>query len=84
MGARKKQITIETDEVTIIRRHRTQRAWCRECNCQVEVVGTEEAGVLAGMTQRALRNCGQSQGWHLSQAGDGTLLVCVKSLLRTM
>jgi hypothetical protein len=78
------QITIQTDEVTIIRRRHTRQAWCRECAHEVEVVGIEEAGVLAGMTHLALRNCAQAQGWHLSDAGDGTLLVCLKSLLKTM
>jgi hypothetical protein len=84
VGARRMRITIETDEVTIIRRLHPRHTWCRECACEVEVVGMEEAGVLAGMTERALRNCAQSQGWHLSQAGDGTLLVCLKSLLKTL
>jgi hypothetical protein len=84
VGTRRMRITIETDEVTIIRRCHPRHAWCRECACEVEVVGMEEAGVLAGMTERALRNCAQSQGWHLSDAGDGALLVCLKSLLKTM
>jgi len=78
------QITIETDEVTIVRRRHPRRTWCRECACEAEVVGMGEAGVLAGMTERALRNCAESQGWHLSDAGDGTLLVCLKSLLKTI
>ena len=81
---RRMQITIETDEVTIIRRRHARHVWCRECACEVEVVGMEEAGVLAGITPQALRNCGQSQEWHLSQASDGTLLVCLTSLLKTM
>ena len=84
MSARRMQITIETDEVTIIRRRHPRHTWCPECACEVEVVGMEEAGVRAGMTERALRNCAQSQGWHLSDAGDGTLLVCLKSLLKTL
>jgi hypothetical protein len=81
MSARRMQITIETDEVTIIRRRHPRNTCCRECACEVEVVGMEEAGVLAGMTERALRNCAQSQGWHLSDAGDGALLVCLKSTM---
>ena len=84
MGTRRMQITIETDEVTIIRRRHARHVWCRECACEVEVVGMEEAGVLAAITEQALRNCAQSQGWHLSDAGDGALLVCLKSLLKTM
>jgi hypothetical protein len=84
MSARRMQITIETDEVTIIRRRHPRYTWCPECACEMEVVGMEEAGVRAGLTERALRNCAQSRGWHLSDAGDGTLLVCLKSLLKTL
>jgi hypothetical protein len=86
VGARTRMlITIQTDEVTIIRRrHHARHTWCRECAGEVEVVGMEEAGVLAGMTTQALRDCAKTQGWHLSNSGDGTLLVCLASLLKTM
>jgi hypothetical protein len=84
VGTRRMQITVETDEVTIIRRRHARHTWCRECAREVEVVGMEEAGVLAGMTPQALRNCAQAQGWHVSDAGDGTVLVCLASLLKTM
>jgi hypothetical protein len=84
VATRRMQITVETDEVTIIRRHHARRTWCRECAREVEVVGMAEAGTLAGMTQRALRDYAKMQGWHLADAGDGTLLLCLESLLKAM
>jgi hypothetical protein len=42
-GTRRMRITtIETDKVTIIRRH-VRHTWCRECSCEVEAVGIEGA-----------------------------------------
>ncbi len=71
MGTRRMRITIETDEVTIIRRH-LRHTWCRQCSCEVEVVGIEGARVLAGLTPLALRNCGQSQVWVTRGATIGS------------
>ena len=81
-AGKKMQITIETHTITILRRHHSRRTWCHKCAREVEVVGMEEAGLLAGMTQPALRDWAQTQGWHLSDAGDGTLLICLESLLK--
>ena len=72
MGTRRMRITtIETDKVTIIRRH-VRHTWCRECSCEVEVVGIEGARVLAGLIPLALRNCGQSQVWVTQGATIGS------------
>ena len=79
---KKMQITIETHTLTILRRHHSRRAWCHNCAREVGVVGMEEAGLPAGMTQPALRDWAQTQGWHLSDAGDGTLLICLESLMK--
>jgi hypothetical protein len=77
------QITIQTDEVTIIRRRHPLQAWCPECAHVVEAVQIDEAGALAGMSQLILQECAESRQWHLLHAGDGTLLVCLASLLKT-
>jgi hypothetical protein len=72
VGTRRMRITtIETDKVTIIRRH-VGHTWCRECCCEVEVVGIEGARVLAGLIPLALRNCGQSQVWVTQGATIGS------------
>jgi hypothetical protein len=71
VGTRRMRINIETDEVTIIRRQ-VRHTWCRECSCEVEVVGIEGARVLAGLIPLALRDCGQSQVWVTQGATIGS------------
>jgi hypothetical protein len=84
MSTRRMQITIETDEVTIIRRrHALFLVWCPECTHLVEAVQMHEAGVLARMSELTLRECAESRRWHLLHAEDGTRLVCLASLLKT-
>jgi hypothetical protein len=77
------EITIETDQVLIIRRRRVVRLWCRECGCEVEMVGQEEAAALAGLLGKDLPDCAQPRGWHISQGQAGTGLICLESLLKT-
>ena len=83
MSARRMQITIETDEVTIIRRRHARLVWCPECAHPVEAVQMDEAGVLARMPELTLQECAESRRWHLLHTGDGTRLVCLASLLKT-
>jgi hypothetical protein len=83
MSTRRMQITIETDEVTIIRRRHALQGWCPECAHLVEAVRMDEAGVLAGLSQLTLRECTELRRWHLLLAADGTRLVCLASLLKT-
>jgi hypothetical protein len=55
------------------------------------MVGLKEAEALSGMTQPTLSRpratqpmlpgCGDSRGWHWSQAADGSSLVCLESVL---
>ena len=83
-ATRRMQITIETDQVTVIRRRHSTRTWCGECGSEVDVVRIEEAGVLIGMTQPVLRDYAKAQRWHLCEAADGSLLICLDSLLRSL
>jgi hypothetical protein len=85
MAARKRtEITVETDQVLVIRRRRSIRAWCRECACEVDMVGLAEAEVLTGMSAKVLRDRAQARRWHLSESSDGTALVCLESLLKSI
>jgi hypothetical protein len=80
----KRQITIETHSMTIIRQRRNLRAWCHECAREVDMIDIEEARALAGVTPQALRHSAGTQGWHLLESGDGLLLVCLESLLKSL
>jgi hypothetical protein len=95
---RRTEITVETDRVLIIRKSHSTRAWCAECGREVDMVDLNEVGAIAGtpqgMAQRLpgeslstdpmLPGCGERPGWHWSQAADGSTLVCLESLLKSM
>lgn len=83
MSARKRlQITVVTEQAMIIRQRDSARAWCPNCACEVDMVGIEAAGVLAGLTQSQLRERVASGEWHVSEAKDGSSLICLDSLLK--
>lgn len=84
-GRKTIQVTVETDGIWIIRKSRTTRRWCAECQREVDMVGLKEAAVLWGkdlqpMTAQPMLAAVDSQGWHWSQAPDGSPLLCLESL----
>jgi hypothetical protein len=93
------EITLETERVWIIRKAHSKRGWCAECGREVDMVGLSEAYALRGMngplrtqsstkqpssTQPMLPGCGDSRGWHWSQAENGEPLVCLESVLKSV
>jgi hypothetical protein len=71
------EITIETDQVVIIRRKRSVRGWCHECGREVEIVRLEDAAAIAGMNGPLLHD-GVARPWHFSDNGEKW--VCLESL----
>ena len=87
-GYKRTEITVETEQVWIIRKPQPRRGWCAECGREVDMVQLDEAGVIPGrvtppLTARPmLPGCGDSRGWHWSQAETEGPLVCLGSLLK--
>jgi hypothetical protein len=44
----------------------------------------EEVRLLTGIARHTLRDSAEILGWHLSEAKDGSLRVCLDSLLRSI
>jgi len=82
-GRKKTEITIETDQVLVIRRRRSSRAWCRECGSDVDMVGLADVGMLTGISGHALQDHAEGCGWHVFESGNGTALICLPSLLKS-
>lgn len=95
---RRAEITVETDQILIIRKSHSERGWCAECGREVDMVSVNEVGAPTGRTQLAatrsstgqssstvpmLPGCGDSRGWHWSQAADGSPRVCLESVLKS-
>jgi len=50
----------------------------------VEVVDLAQAEAFTGMAQPRLADCSVAKKWHCLEGPDGTLLVCLESLLKAM
>jgi hypothetical protein len=81
------EITVETDQVWVLRKSRARRGWCATCGHEVDMVTLADAGTLLGWDthtpklQPELSGGGIDRGWHWSEAADGTPLICLESLL---
>ncbi len=75
------EITIETDQVVVIRRRRVTRSWCTECGVETEFVPVEEVNRLLDdrINRGGVGAIGGSA--HFAKARDGSPVICVKSLL---
>jgi hypothetical protein len=84
MAAYKKtRITVENEQVLIIRRRGCARRWCWECGREAEMVEFAQAAALSGVAQRSIRDVAKKRKWHLAEAVDGTPLICLDSLLNS-
>jgi len=84
MATRKRiEITIETDRVVIIRRNRPSRAQCQECGSEADMLEMTTAAELTGMRDRTLRDLMDAHELHLGQSPDGSLRICLESLLKS-
>jgi hypothetical protein len=75
------EVTIQTDKVVMVWRKAGASRWCPKCGRHVDVVDRVQAEILAGMTTGFSGGAGEKR-WHLIDAGDGTPLVCLHSLLK--
>jgi hypothetical protein len=78
------EITVQTERLVIIRGSRSTRAWCRECGREVEMVALSQAAALVRGNKPVLPDPAQSHGWHISEDQNGSPLVCLESVLKSM
>jgi hypothetical protein len=80
---KKTEITVETDQVLIIRQRRSGvRAWCDGCAQPVKLVTAEEAATVAGVSTRTIYRWVEAEKVHFTETPDGSLLICLNSLLK--
>jgi hypothetical protein len=76
------QITIQTEQVMIIRRSGCPRLWCPVCSREVDVVDLVQAEALTGIAQPRIHECAATNRFHYLNGPGGTVLLCLDSLLK--
>jgi hypothetical protein len=74
------QITVETDQVLIIRRRGCIRQWCRKCGRKTDMVSLAQARLITGMPHLLLDRI-ENGKWHVTEAQGKSPLICLDSLL---
>jgi hypothetical protein len=75
------KITIESDSLLIVQGRNSRRAWCPLCATEGEMIALENVGVISNLEGPALEEWLNSGELHRLQADDGSLLICLNSLL---
>jgi hypothetical protein len=79
--AKQTTIRVETDSLLILRSRTFTRAWCPLCAADVEMIALENTRVISNLEQPALEQWLNAGQLHRSQAADGSVLICLDSLL---
>lgn len=78
---RRKEITVETHEVTVIRFKRSQaNLYCAECGQQTQHLSVVEAISLLSLSETELFCLAQDRRIHSNKSEKGLLLLCCNSL----
>ena len=82
--ARKRTITItvETDQLLMVRNHIRIRAWCETCNEHTEHATLEELWALEAQNADVHERLLAIEKLHSVSASDGSLRICLPSFLR--
>jgi len=79
--AKDTKITIETESLLILGGRSSRRALCPLCAAEVEMIALENASVISNLATAELSERLNSGELHRSQTPDGSVLICMNSLL---
>jgi hypothetical protein len=74
-------ITIEARSLLVLHSRDSRSAWCPICGSEVETISLENTGVISNLERRALEDWLNSGESHRFKAPDGSVLLCLNSLL---
>jgi hypothetical protein len=81
---RKLEITIQTDRRLVIYGTGLSRAWCQQCDAETGALTLEAAGLVAESISAGLWDRLLGADLHRTQCLDGSVRICVRSLLQTL
>ena len=81
---KKTKVTFETESLLILRGTHSQSAPCSQCGAELDGIALEHAGLVSNLDQKALEAWLASSAMHQVEAADGSTLICLNSLLRSL
>jgi hypothetical protein len=79
--AKQTTITVETSSLLILQGRVSRRAWCPQCAAEGDVIAVENTGAISNLHQLALERWVTSGELHRTNGPDGSLVICLNSLL---
>jgi hypothetical protein len=79
--AKQTKITIETDSLLILQQGNSTRAWCPRCAAEGGMIALEKSLMIPDLPKPILEDWLNSEDLHRSETADGSLLICLNSLL---
>lgn len=80
--ARQTKIMIETDSLLMIRGCGPVKAWCPQCDAQVEMIPLNEVRVISNLRPVEVEAWIMTEDLHHAKTGDGVPLICLNSMLK--
>jgi hypothetical protein len=78
---KKYEVTIERDEILVIRSPATEQTyWCSGCGKQVSMVTPDQAALISGASWRQVSGWIESASVHFVETPEGMVLICLDSL----
>ncbi len=77
------KFTVETERVFIFRTAgNSQTNWCSECAAETQVASVAYAAREVGLSELAIYQLLDARALHFREDEDGSVLVCLNSLLK--
>jgi len=80
--AKTTRIIVETETRLVIRRAKTDLAWCPECCAQVDVISLDSQTLLDPVTAARIQEWLGGGTLHSWRCADGPTQICLESLFR--
>lgn len=77
----KREITIETHKVFVVRRRSSFAGWCTACGETAEMVRPEDAAAFLQISLRRVFRRVEAERLHSAETADGSLFICRNSLM---
>jgi hypothetical protein len=78
----RRKITVETERLLVISSQPGAGvAWCERCKAETRMLDVPEAVAVSGLSARTIFRRVESGQLHFTETPEGTLLVCLNSLM---